>query len=34
MTSQNTPQTITRLLLALWNLGGTQQEVNKRQLHD
>jgi hypothetical protein len=34
MTSQNTAQTRTRLLLALWNLGGTQQEVNKRQLHD
>ncbi|MEH2234848.1 hypothetical protein [Nostoc sp.] len=34
MTSKNTPQTRTRLLLALWNLGGTQQEVNKRQLHD
>ncbi|MEH2317792.1 hypothetical protein [Nostoc sp.] len=29
MTSQNTPQTITRLLLALWDLGGTQQEVKK-----
>jgi hypothetical protein len=34
MTSQNTAQTRTRLLLALWNLGGTQQEVSKRQLHD
>ena len=34
MTSKNTVQTRTRLLLALWNLGGTQQEVNKRQLHD
>lgn len=34
MTSKNTAQTRTRLLLALWNLGGTQQEVNKRQLHD
>lgn len=34
MTSQNTAQTRTRLLLALWNFGGTQQEVNKRQLHD
>ncbi|MEH2214182.1 hypothetical protein [Nostoc sp.] len=31
MTSKNTS---TRLLLALWNLGGTQQEVKKRQLHD
>ncbi|MEH1890983.1 MAG: hypothetical protein V7K92_16550 [Nostoc sp.] len=34
MISKNTVQTRTRLLLALWNLGGTQQEVNKRQLHD
>jgi len=34
MTSKNTAPTRTRLLLALWNLGGTQQEVNKRQLHD
>ncbi|MEH2278712.1 MAG: hypothetical protein V7K40_28985 [Nostoc sp.] len=34
MTSKNTVQIRTRLLLALWNLGGTQQEVNKRQLHD
>jgi len=31
MTSQNTAQTITRLLLALWDLGGTQQEVKKGQ---
>ncbi|MEH2145192.1 hypothetical protein [Nostoc sp.] len=34
MTSKNTVQTRTRLLLALWNLGGTQQEVKRRQLHD
>ncbi|MEH1999645.1 MAG: hypothetical protein V7L00_13015 [Nostoc sp.] len=32
MTSQNTAQTSTRLLLALWDLGGTQQEVKKGQL--
>ncbi|MBE9000176.1 MULTISPECIES: hypothetical protein [unclassified Nostoc] len=32
MTSKNTPQTSTRLLLALWDLGGTQQEVKKGQL--
>ncbi|MDZ8225395.1 hypothetical protein [Nostoc sp. ChiVER01] len=32
MTSQNTAQTRTRLLLALWDLGGTQQEVKKGQL--
>ncbi|MBG1245385.1 hypothetical protein [Nostoc sp. NZL] len=32
MTSKNTPQTRTRLLLALWDLGGTQQEVKKGQL--
>ncbi|MEH2410361.1 hypothetical protein [Nostoc sp.] len=31
MTSQNTAQTITRLLLALWDLGGTRQEVKKGQ---
>ncbi|MEH2407192.1 hypothetical protein [Nostoc sp.] len=31
MTSQNTAKTITRLLLALWDLGGTQQEVKKGQ---
>ncbi|MEH2362519.1 hypothetical protein [Nostoc sp.] len=31
MTSQNTVQTRTRLLLALWDLGGTQQEVKKGQ---
>ncbi|MDF5735524.1 MULTISPECIES: hypothetical protein [unclassified Nostoc] len=31
MTSQNTAQTRTRLLLALWDLGGTQQEVKKGQ---
>ncbi|MHC5671708.1 hypothetical protein [Nostoc sp.] len=31
MTSQNTAQTITRLLLALWDLGGTHQEVKKGQ---
>ncbi|MEH2374369.1 hypothetical protein [Nostoc sp.] len=31
MTSKNTAQTITRLLLALWDLGGTQQEVKKGQ---
>ncbi|MCC5629928.1 hypothetical protein LC613_18540 [Nostoc sphaeroides CHAB 2801] len=29
MTSKNTAQTRTRLLLALWDLGGTQQEVKK-----
>ncbi|ACC82312.1 hypothetical protein [Nostoc punctiforme] len=32
MTSKNTAQTNTRLLLALWDLGGTQQEVKKGQL--
>ncbi|MEH1799446.1 MAG: hypothetical protein V7L13_09795 [Nostoc sp.] len=32
MTSKNTVQTRTRLLLALWDLGGTQQEVKKGQL--
>jgi hypothetical protein len=32
MTSQNTAQAQTRLLLALWDLGGTQQEVKKGQL--
>ncbi|MEH1875021.1 hypothetical protein [Nostoc sp.] len=32
MTSQNTAQTRTRLLLALWDLGGTQLEVKKGQL--
>ena len=32
MTSKNTAQTRTRLLLALWDLGGTQQEVKKGQL--
>ncbi|MCC5657591.1 hypothetical protein LC608_11440 [Nostoc sp. XA010] len=32
ITSQNTVQTRTRLLLALWDLGGTQQEVKKGQL--
>ena len=32
MTSKNTLQTRTRLLLALWDLGGTQQEVKKGQL--
>ncbi|MHC5774723.1 hypothetical protein [Nostoc sp.] len=31
MTSQNTVQTRTRLLLALWDLGGTHQEVKKGQ---
>ncbi|MEH2420307.1 MAG: hypothetical protein V7K48_04995 [Nostoc sp.] len=31
MISQNTAQTRTRLLLALWDLGGTQQEVKKGQ---
>ncbi|MEH1865195.1 MAG: hypothetical protein V7K69_09305 [Nostoc sp.] len=31
MTSKNTAQTSTRLLLALWDLGGTQQEVKKGQ---
>lgn len=31
MTSQNTAKTRTRLLLALWDLGGTQQEVKKGQ---
>ncbi|WP_375512869.1 hypothetical protein [uncultured Nostoc sp.] len=34
MTSQKTAQTRTRLLLALWDLGGTQQEVKKGQLSD
>ncbi|MEH2153789.1 hypothetical protein [Nostoc sp.] len=32
MTSKNTVQTRTRLLLALWDLGGMQQEVKKGQL--
>jgi hypothetical protein len=32
MTSKNTAQASTRLLLALWDLGGTQQEVKKGQL--
>ncbi|MBE8990029.1 hypothetical protein [Nostoc sp. LEGE 12450] len=32
MTSKNIAQTRTRLLLALWDLGGTQQEVKKGQL--
>jgi hypothetical protein len=32
MTSKNVTQTRTRLLLALWDLGGTQQEVMKGQL--
>ncbi|MEH1967029.1 hypothetical protein [Nostoc sp.] len=32
MTLKNTAQTRTRLLLALWDLGGTQQEVKKGQL--
>ncbi|MEH2183759.1 hypothetical protein [Nostoc sp.] len=32
MTSKNTVQTITRLLLALWDLGGMQQEIKKGQL--
>ncbi|MEH1942542.1 MAG: hypothetical protein V7L01_20325 [Nostoc sp.] len=32
MTSQNAALTSTRLLLALWDLGGTQQEVKKGQL--
>ncbi|HYX18034.1 MAG TPA: hypothetical protein VE944_27460 [Nostoc sp.] len=32
MTSKNTALTSTRLLLALWDLGGTQQEVKKGQL--
>jgi hypothetical protein len=32
MTSKNTAQIRTRLLLALWDLGGTQQEVKKGQL--
>jgi len=32
MTSENAAQTRTRLLLALWDLGGTQQEVMKGQL--
>lgn len=32
ITSQNIAQTRTRLLLALWDLGGTQQEVKKGQL--
>ena len=32
MTSKNTAQAQTRLLLALWDLGGTQQEVKKGQL--
>lgn len=31
MASKNTAQTRTRLLLALWDLGGTQQEVKKGQ---
>ncbi|MCC5613609.1 hypothetical protein LC605_00650 [Nostoc sp. CHAB 5836] len=34
MTSQNTALISTRLLLALWDLGGTQQEVKKGQLSD
>ncbi|MCF2148815.1 hypothetical protein IQ276_020755 [Desmonostoc muscorum LEGE 12446] len=29
MTSKNTTQTITRVLLALWDLGGIQQQVSK-----
>ncbi|MBC1223716.1 hypothetical protein GNF10_30215 [Nostoc sp. UCD121] len=32
MTSKNIAQTRTRLLLALWDLGGMQQEVKKGQL--
>ncbi len=32
MSSKNTVQTQTRLLLALWDLGGKQQEVKKGQL--
>lgn len=32
MTSKNAAQTRTRLLLALWDLAGTQQEVMKGQL--
>lgn len=32
ITSKNTAPTRTRLLLALWDLGGTQQEVKKGQL--
>ncbi|MEH1793303.1 hypothetical protein [Nostoc sp.] len=32
MTSKNRAQISTRLLLALWDLGGTQQEVKKGQL--
>ncbi|WP_193197886.1 hypothetical protein [Nostoc sp. MG11] len=32
MASKNAAQTRTRLLLALWDLGGTQQEVMKGQL--
>ncbi|MEH2137596.1 hypothetical protein [Nostoc sp.] len=32
MTSKNVAQISTRLLLALWDLGGTQQEVKKGQL--
>ncbi|MBW4686388.1 MAG: hypothetical protein KME40_15115 [Komarekiella atlantica HA4396-MV6] len=32
MSSKNAAQTRTRLLLALWDLGGTQQEVMKGQL--
>ncbi|MEH2393668.1 MAG: hypothetical protein V7K21_19070 [Nostoc sp.] len=32
MTSKNTAQISTRLLLALWDLGGMQQEVKKGQL--
>jgi len=32
MTSKNTAPTRTRLLLALWDLGGTEQEVKKGQL--
>ncbi len=31
---KNSLQTTTRLLLALWDLGGTQQEVAKRKLSD
>lgn len=33
MTSKNTAQTRTRLFLALWDLGGIQQEVKKGQLN-
>lgn len=32
MASKNTAQAQTRLLLALWDLGGIQQEVKKGQL--